>query len=184
MTVRVKPPATARPSRLIAAVRGLALLGALSLLTVPLLFWLQPAWVAQAAPQIAGVDSAAVSVTSDARLAGAALSALLVAVGLCALWFLWRLFGEYAAGRALGLAAQQYLARFAVCMLASAIAQPLVRAAMSTVLTMGNPPGQRLLVIGLSWNDYLFLLLGLVLLAVAHVMVDAVRAADENAGFV
>ena len=55
---------------------------------------------------------------------------------------------------------------------------------VSAVLTMHNPPGQRMLAFGLAWSDYMSVLLGLVLLAVARVMSDAVRAAEENAGFV
>lgn len=177
-------PLLARPRRLILAVRGLVLIGTIALVAVPIAFWLQPAWIAQAGAQMAGVAGTAISVTADARLAGAALSTLLVAIGLYSLWQLWCLFGEYGAGRALGRAAQSRLARFALGLLASAIAQPLVRGAMSAVLTMHNPPGQRMLALGLAWSDYMSVLLGLVLLAVARVMSEAVRAAEENAGFV
>ena len=55
---------------------------------------------------------------------------------------------------------------------------------MSVVLTLGNPPGQRQLVIGLSWDDYLAVLLAVVLIAIATVMAEAVRVAEENEGFV
>ena len=61
---------------------------------------------------------------------------------------------------------------------------PLLRTAVGIALTLGNPPGQRLLVFTLSWNDYLSMLCGAVLLAVARVMADAVRLAEDNAGFV
>ena len=49
-----------------------------------------------------------------------------------------------------------------------------------------NPttPGQRQLVIGLSWEDYLSLLFGGLLLAMSWAMVEARRIAQENAGFV
>jgi hypothetical protein len=52
------------------------------------------------------------------------------------------------------------------------------------VFTLDNPPGSRQLVIALSVHDYLALIVGGVLLAVAWVMVEATRIADENASFV
>ena len=113
------------------------------------------------------------------------VAALLVTgYGLYALWQLWRLFAEYGAGRVFGREAQSRLKRFAWALLAAALLAPLVRAAMSVVLTLGNPPGQRQLVIGLSWDDYLAVLLAAVLIAIATVMAEAVRVAEENEGFV
>ncbi len=50
--------------------------------------------------------------------------------------------------------------------------------------TIDNPPGSRQLGIALSTNDYLALIVGGVLLAVAWVMVEATRIADEHASFV
>ena len=49
--------------------------------------------------------------------------------------------------------------------LVAALLAPLVRAATSVALTLGNPPGRRMLVVGFSWNDYMAVLLA----AVAHV---------------
>jgi hypothetical protein len=69
-------------------------------------------------------------------------------------------------------------------MLASALLAPLLRAGLGVALTLGNPPGQRLLVLNLSWNDYVAILCGAVLLAVAQVMSEAVRLAEENDSFV
>ena len=46
------------------------------------------------------------------------------------------------------------------------------------------PPGQKVLAIGISWHDYTFLLVGGVLLAVAWVMAEATRLAQEHAEFV
>jgi hypothetical protein len=51
-------------------------------------------------------------------------------------------------------------------------------------LTWANPPGQRMLWLGLSSQHYVALLIGLVLLAVSTVLLEAARVADENAEFV
>jgi hypothetical protein len=41
-----------------------------------------------------------------------------------------------------------------------------------------------MLVVGFSWNDYMAVLLAAVLIAIATVMAEAVRVAEENEGFV
>jgi hypothetical protein len=184
-----RPPlSTVRPGpglrRLVWLVRLLALVGAGALLALPVLFWTDPGWVRDAAPGIAGLGGHAMVIDERALLLGALASLPGVLLGLGALWQLWRLFGEYAAGRVFAPAAQRHLRGFAAALLASAIVTPLMRSAVGVALTLGNPPGQRLLVLTLSWNDYLSILCGAVLLAVALVMADAVRLAEDNEGFV
>lgn len=180
-------PVLSRPlpgslARVVWVVRVLCVLGALSLLAVPPWFWLSADNVRSFGPAVAGVRD--VVVDAQAQRIGAAVSVLPVAVGLYALWQLWQLFAEYAAGRVFGRIAAQRLRRFAWALLGAALLAPLVRAAMSVVLTIGNPPGQRMLVLGFSWNDYLAVLLSAVLIAIATVMAEAVRVAEENEGFV
>ncbi|MFT3957266.1 MAG: DUF2975 domain-containing protein [Piscinibacter sp.] len=180
-------PSPSRPlpgslARVVWVVRALCVLGVLTLLAVPPWFWLSADNVRTLGPALAGVSD--VVVDAGTQRIGAAVSVLPVAVGLYALWQLWQLFGEYAAGRVFGLAAVQRLRRFAWALLGAALLAPLVRAVMSVVLTVGNPPGQRMLVIGFSWNDYLAVLLAAVLIAIATVMAEAARVAEENAGFV
>ena len=170
--------------RLVWLVRLLAGVGAAALLAVPVLFWTDPGWVREAGPAIAGFSEHPVVIDERALLLGAAASLPGVLLGLAALWQLWRLFGEYAAGRVFASAAQRHLRGFAAALLASAVLTPLMRTAVGVALTLGNPPGQRLLVFTLSWNDYLSILCGAVLLAVALVMADAVRLAEDNEGFV
>ena len=184
-----QPPSSAVPPgralrRLVWLVRLLALVGAAALLTVPAVFWADAGWVQAAAPSMAGLGVHPTVVDERARLLGALASLPGVLLGLAALWRLWRLFGEYAAGRVFGAAAQRHLRGFAAALLASAVVTPFMRAAVGIALTLGNPPGQRVLAFTLSWNDYLSILCGAVLLAVALVMADAVRLAEDNEGFV
>ena len=181
------PAASPRPlpgslGRVVLVVRALCVLGVLTLVAVPFWFWLSPENVLALGPQMAGVRD--IVVDDRARALGAAVSLLPIGIGLYALWQLWQLFAEYGAGRVFGRAALARLKRFAWALLAAALLAPLVRAAMSVVLTLGNPPGQRQLVIGLSWDDYLAVLLAVVLIAIATVMAEAVRVAEENEGFV
>jgi Protein of unknown function (DUF2975) len=176
-------PAERGPSSpLIVFVRVLCVLGAVSLIGVPLWFWLSPDWIARTSDQLGGVRET--TVDERAQQLGAAASLLPVSIGLFTLWQLWQLFGQYALGEVFSRVALAHLRRFAWALLAAAIVTPLFRALMSVVLTLGNGPGKRMLVIGLSWNDYMALLLAVVLLAIATVMGEAVRLAEENESFV
>jgi hypothetical protein len=169
-------------ARVVLVVRALCVLGALSLIAVPLWFWASPEAIESLAPSMVGVTE--MRIDARAQWLGGALSLLPVSLGLYALWQLWRLFTEYAAGRVFGRTALVHLRRFAWALLGTALLAPLVRAATSVALTLGNPPGRRLLVVGFSWNDYMAVLLAAVLIAIATVMAEAVRVAEENEGFV
>jgi hypothetical protein len=166
-------------------VRGLIVVGAAALVIVPPLFWMQPDWVRSAAASMADLGrEVTITVDGRARLLGALAGLPAVLLGLYALWHLWRLFGEYAGSRFFGSQAQSHLRRFAWATLLAALFAPLQRALTSVALTLGNPPGQRMLVFGFSSTDYYAILLGAVLLAVATVQSEAARLAEENEGFV
>ncbi len=174
-----------RHLRLCAVVRAGALLGVAMSLALPAIFWADAARLAELAPQIAGLPCGATAVVDDAARAWAAgISLVPIALAIGFFVTVWRLFGEFRAGRALTLPAQRLLQQLAWLLLANVVAQPLVRTAMSVALTLANPPGQRHLVIGLGSNDYLGLIVALTLLAIATVMRQAVGAAEENRGFV
>lgn len=167
------------------AVRGLALFGAFSLVLVPPLFWLQPDWVRALAHQITelGTD---VPLTFDAatRVAGLVACMPAMLLGLYALWQLWHLFGDYASGRFFAAPTQRRLRHFAWALAAVAFVAPLQRTLVGLAFTWSNPPGQRILSIGIGWNDYVALLMAIVLLAIATVQAEAARLAEENDGFV
>lgn len=166
-------------------VRAGALLGAAMSVVLPAMFWSDAARLAEWAPQLAGLPCDGIAVvTESVRWMAAAVSVLPVALAIAFFAIVWRLFGEYRAGRALTLPALRLLQRLAWVLLALVVAQPLVRAAMSVALTAANPPGQRHLVLGLGSNDYLGLIVALTLLAIATVMRQAVGAAEENRAFV
>jgi Protein of unknown function (DUF2975) len=175
---------TTRLAKLCRVVRAMSLLGALLLVAVTLWSWISPEFALKWAAEYAIAGAAPVTLSERAHRLGALVTLLPMAIGLIALLHLWRLFGDYARGLALTGRAQDHLRRFAFTLLAGAVLQPLYRAALSVIATMDNPPGQRMLIIKLSSDDYLLLLLGLVLLAIAMAMSDAVRAVEENRGFV
>jgi Protein of unknown function (DUF2975) len=177
-------PLDRRLVRLCRGVRALVGLGAITLVLLPFVFWFMPSWVPAWVSQMTSLPDNAVRPNALTPWLATLATLLPAGLGLAALWQLWQLFRAFAAGRALTHDAQQHLRRFALVLLALAVCEPIYRAAMSVVFSLGNPPGQRMLIVNLSSHDYLQGLLALVLLAIAIVMGDAVRAADENRSFV
>jgi hypothetical protein len=103
---------------------------------------------------------------------------------LAALWRLWQLFGEYLHSRIFSARALTSLRGFARWTLAAAFWSPVYRAVLSVIVTWNNGPGKRQLTLNLSSDDYLMLLMGVSLLAIVSVMVEAARIAEDNEGFV
>jgi len=180
----LSPALPPRLRRAAAWVRGLTVLGALALLLLPPWFWLSDGWLASQAAEATAAVGGRFTLDTRARWAMAAValpSLLLAARGL---WRLWALSGEYLAARVFSPAALRHLHGFARALLGLAVLAPLVRTGTVLALTWGNPPGQRLLVLSLSSQDYLNLLLAAVFGAVATVMAHAAALADEHAQFV
>lgn len=177
-----------RLHRLARGVRALVLLAAPVLLAVPVLQAFAPdALAALGLGRAGGMDLrhlALGELTAAARLRMALVTLMPVALGLALLWQLWSLFGEYLRGAVFSPRALACLRRFAVLLVALAVVQPLAQALMSVAVSWDNPPGQRMLVVTVNSNDYALLLGALVFVAIARVMTEAARVAEENEGFV
>nr|WP_316644123.1 DUF2975 domain-containing protein [uncultured Roseateles sp.] len=165
-------------------VRALCAAGAVCLIVLPACIWSTPEWVAQTAASQWGLGAHAIQLALHNRLLGAAASLLPALVALFVLWQVWSLFGAYGQGQIFTPASVLRLKRVAQGMLCLPLAQPLSVALVGLALTMDNPVGERALILNVHWHDYLALLFGLIMLAIASVMGEAVRVADENAEFI
>jgi Protein of unknown function (DUF2975) len=167
--------------------RALIALGALILVLVPAFFWTaEPGALQKAAADLlpAGAQPGRFTITPEVRYGAIAVVAVNVAVGLYALLQVWHLFGAYGRGVVFGPEASGCLRRLAWALMAAALVRPVTNTLVVLLLTWNNPPGQRQLVIGLSWEDYLSVLFGCLLLAMSWAMAEARRLEQENAGFV
>lgn len=171
-----------RIRRLAWVVRLLCLLGVVVIGTLPFIFWADADWVADIAANTWRLSRLQLDLGS--RLWGLAASMLPTGVSLFALWQMWSLFGCFAQGELLAWRPAQHLRRLAFGLCALAVAQPLGQTLAILALTWGNPKGERQLWLGLSSDHYLALLFGLLLLALAQVLHEAARVAEENAEFV
>jgi hypothetical protein len=169
-------------------VRGLALLAVPLLLAAPVLLLTAPdALLAMGLGEMAGLQLkhlAQGGLTAAVRVRMVAVTLLPVGLGLALLWQLWSLFGEYLRGDVFGTRALACFRRFAALLFALSLAQPLAQALMSIAVSWDNPPGQRQLLVSIGSNDYALVLGALVFMAIARVMTEAARVAEENEGFV
>lgn len=149
-----------------------------------ILMFFMPDWTFDLSLARLGMPGGNLALTPGRIAAATAIVAIPVGVLLFGLWQARALFADFAEGRVFTLAGARRLRDFAACVLAQAILGPLSSAALSVALTFSNPPGNRQLAISLSLDNYVAVIVGGVLLAVAWVMVEATRIADEHASFV
>lgn len=146
--------------------------------------WLKADWVkAIVAPRI-GLDASAVTLGGAAQLGGLALTAVPLLILAYGLFQVRLVFLDFAAGNVISRTIARRLELFGGAVALQAALNPFIGAALSVVVTLGNPPGRRMLAISLSSHDVVSFLVGLLLIAIGWVMHEAARIADENAGFI
>jgi len=176
--------AVGRLARLSQAMMWVTTIGIGLIVVLTVLGFAIPDWTRNALLARLGQVGSALPLTPAARLAAAAIFAVPVGVMLWGLWQVRALFRGFAEGRVFTEDAARRLQLFGVAVLAQAPLGPLTATLLALTLSLANPPGQRLLLVAFSLNDYFALIIGGVLVAVATVMREAARLAEENAGFV
>ncbi|HMI97799.1 MAG TPA: DUF2975 domain-containing protein [Micropepsaceae bacterium] len=120
----------------------------------------------------------------DDRLHALLVFSIPTAFAIWALFALARLFALFAKGEVFSRPALQSLNSVATALLFNAIASILVKPPISFLLTHANPPGHRMMSLGIAPRDLLILFLAGTALVIARVMTEARNVADENASFV
>lgn len=112
------------------------------------------------------------------------IGASMLIPALFALSQMRRLFSLYLAGEVLSPACAAHIRRIGLSFVTLAGMGVLLPTLQILVLTATNPAGQRAFSIAISSDSIGFLLAGGLLTVIGHSMVEAARAAEENAGFV
>ena len=118
------------------------------------------------------------------RLLGAAITSVPVALLSMGLWQARRCFLGFKRGQVFTAQAVQCLRRFAAWVMGSAVAAIVAAPLLSVVLTLGNAPGERQLVVGVGSDFPLTLLFAAIVWLMAAVIDQGMALADENAAFV
>jgi len=177
-------PASLQRIRWIAhCVRAMAMIAMAVLIGFHAMFWTNAALVERTVREDFG-NEGVLQLDAVSRAWGFAVNLPMTLLTLYALVALWRLFGGYLRGQVFTEASTRHLRRIGQSLTVMALVMPLSDTATLLALTAGNPPGQRMLSVHLGSQHYIVLLLGLVLTAMAMVMREAQRMAQENAEFI
>lgn len=184
---KVSAPSTAATrlaNRLYWLVSAGALAGVVAMLSSP--WWMTADWLLQlAAFQWRLTPEHTPAVLAPDALWGARLAVLLPgAAGLWAVLRLRRLAAHYRSGALFDLQAAQLLRDVGYGVSLSGGLQALTPTLAMFALTLHNPPGHRLLALGISFESYTLLIVGTLFVLLAHVMLEAARIAQENQEFV
>ena len=118
------------------------------------------------------------------RAGGFLIAMLPTAAALYGLFALRRLFRLYAEGQVFSPANTRAFRRFALAVFAFALARPIAFTLTVLLLTIDNPPGQRMLSFSLGDGDLLALFLGGLFLVIAWVMDEGRALAEAESEYI
>jgi Protein of unknown function (DUF2975) len=178
--VEVSFPAVGPLGRLSAIMCGVVALGGVLAELALIWVWLSPTLIEMLVVPRLGLGGVSVALDGWNRLIGFTVCMLPTAVLGYLLYQAFELFDGYRRGNVFTDAAPVHLRRIGSSMLALAVLRPVTTTLLGVVLTLSNPPGQRIVSIGVSIDDYMIAAFGGLVLAIGHVMVEAKRLADDN----
>lgn len=192
MTLRGnEPPASrgrlARIQRVSRIMAAITLVPVVGLLVVPILAvalaFLDPATLdAHLVEALAASQQAAL--TPATRLAALALAAIPLCLALLGFVVVQRLFRGFATGDILTPESGRRLRRIGIIVTALGPVAIVIRSIASVVVSLPNPPGERVLAVGFGSNDVTAIIAGMLLIVLGWTLEEAARVADENRQFV
>ena len=143
--------------------------------------WAVPGWLEAGIVSSLGIP-AGVPVNLDGliRLAGFVLSSVFIGILVYGLWRAKGMLDEFAVGRLFSPRVAACLKTVARVTLLLSVAGPLLRTLYVLLFTISNPQGQRIIQFGISSSDVMVVLIGGLLFAVALVLGEAVRLAEDS----
>ncbi|MFN3232915.1 MAG: DUF2975 domain-containing protein [Alphaproteobacteria bacterium] len=118
------------------------------------------------------------------KLLGFLISMIPAGALLYGLWRLQDAFSRFAAGEFFSRETIRCIRTFALMVLLQALLRPIASSMLSVLLTLQNPPGEKALAIRFGSGELEMLFVGGLFFAVAHLMAEGRRIADENAQIV
>ncbi|WP_051242335.1 DUF2975 domain-containing protein [Stappia stellulata] len=112
------------------------------------------------------------------------LAAIPLLVALAGFLTVRQLFLGFARGEVLTPESGRRLKRIGVIVTALGPLTILIRTIASVVVSLPNPPGERVLAVGFGSNDVTAIIAGMLLIVLGWTLEEAARVADENRQFV
>jgi hypothetical protein len=124
------------------------------------------------------------ALTPATRLAALALAAIPLCLALLGFFAVQRLFNGFASGDILTPESGRRLKRIGLIVTALGPVTIVIRSIASVVVSLPNPPGERVLAVGFGSNDVTAIIAGMLLIVLGWTLEEAARVADENRQFV
>jgi hypothetical protein len=171
------PPLNSRLCRRLAI---FAVASGAGFLMVNTVLWLVPDWAPLVARGVANLQTEPITLTPMVRWIGLACSTLYFSVLVRGLWVARSLFKRLADGMVFEPETGVLLRRFGIALVVYAALTPFVGTLMAWLVTMLNPPGERLLRFAISDHEIVLAIVGTLILTTGSVMADAARMAEES----
>jgi hypothetical protein len=162
----------------------LCLLGMIAIPCLLALVWWHLDWLAANSPELRVLPFNPAEIRPAQQGLGFAVSMIPASVLVWGLWRLREVFSGFATGVFFSARTVEGIRAFALAVTLQALLRPVATTLLSIVLTMHNPPGQRALVVAFGSRELESLFIGGIFLAVACVMAEGRRLAEDNAQFV
>ena len=140
--------------------------------------------VAAFLPATAGIPYDPANVTPLIRIGAFFLNMVPGVIAMYGFLQLYRLFELFSIGRYFDADAIRRVRNFALTALTYGIAAPLSRFLIGVLVSMSNPPGERVFLLRISSDDLVIIFLSGVFFVIAGVWGKAKEIADENAAIV
>lgn len=137
-------------------------------------------WLCQIEPAGAGLPILG-EITPKIKILGFLAALIPVGLKMAAFWYLIRLFGLYERGEIFTRANVGCIRRIGWVLLIGQIVAPLDRALTGVILTLNNPPGARMLRLGLDGNDVSTAVIAGVIILASWIMDLGRELQEENA---
>ena len=175
------------PYRLVNLSHIMVVIIAITMVVIPVMLailWWQFDWIAQSVSRLGTFIIYPERVGPGTRLLGFLISMIPASLLLYGLWHLREAFERFGRGEFFTPETIACIRTFALMLALQALARPIATALLSVVLTIPNPPGERALAISIGSGELEILFVGAVFFAIAHLMAEGRRLADDNAQIV
>ncbi len=173
------PAPLARVRRVSRFMAGLSLVVAALIVLLDVLVWLDPAAVEAGARDLLPDPALLIEITPLAWTVAFVLTQLLIALLVYALWQAFRLFRAFGRGEVFTPEAGDRLRRIGAAFVVVPFAEVLGTGVTSTLLTLGNPEGQRAVAISVEPVHVILGLAGGLVLVIGWVMAEAARLSSD-----
>lgn len=125
-------------------------------------------------------------ITLTSSSIGVTVVLMLVQLGLfvAALYCVWRMFGAFAAEEPLSGDSALWMRRAGLSFVVVAGGSIVLQTAVILVLTLGNPPGQKMLAVGVGSSELLALLIASIMYMTSRLITVAAEVRADQKGFI